>query len=106
MSKKTMIEIAEEIAQAVKRIEEVTGKSVRTFRIGGEPEYLVVFNEDSPKLLPELPPELQKLHRFRNKWSGTTGTFRFTRPFLCLQFPQALMAHRVPAVFATFGLLD
>ena len=31
MTKKTVLEIAEETAQAVKRIEDVTGKSVRSF---------------------------------------------------------------------------
>jgi len=32
MTQKTVLEIAEETAQAVKRIEDVTGKSVRSFR--------------------------------------------------------------------------
>ena len=54
------MEIAVEIAQAVKRIEEITGKTVRTFRHDEEPEYWVVFGEDKPKPFHELFPEPQK----------------------------------------------
>ena len=59
MTNKTILEIAEETAKAVKRIEDVTGKSVRSFRhypTLDNPEIInvhIVFEPRHPTLEPE-----------------------------------------------------